>query len=97
MSKSSISVQLLMIVTIRLQRSDDEDIPFEGWVDMRIKIGQNDRSTDIDLLFLVRPHELKKILTLVSMQLKFFCKSILQTAFDNIDKLKMKSFVELIE
>ena len=39
MSKSSISVQLLMIVTIRLQRSDDEDIPFEGWVDMRIKIG----------------------------------------------------------
>ena len=31
------------------------------------------------------------------MQLKFFCKSILQTAFDNIDKLKMKSFVELIQ
>ena len=72
MSKSSISVQLLMIVTIRLQRSDDEDIPFEGWVDMRIKIGQNDRSTDIDLLFLVRPQELKEILTLVSMQLKLY-------------------------
>ena len=32
--------------TIRIQWGDDQDIPFEGWVDMKVKIGQNDRSTE---------------------------------------------------
>ena len=36
--------------TIRVQW---QDIPFEGWVDMKVKIRQNDRSTEINVPFLV--------------------------------------------
>ena len=31
--------------------NDDKDIPFKGWVDMRVKIGQNDSSTEINVPF----------------------------------------------
>ena len=91
--------------TIRVQWGDDQDIPFEGWVDMKVKIGQNDISTEINIPFLVTTQKIKNtILGFNAIKHLLQSKndietmvSILQTAFDNVDKSKMKSFVELIQ
>ena len=91
--------------TIRIQWGDDQDIPFEGWVDMKVKIGQNDRSTEINVHFLVTRQKINNtILGFNAIKHLLLNKtdietvvSILQTAFDNVDKSKMKSFVELIQ
>ena len=37
--------------TIRVQQGDEQDIAFEGWVNMKVKIGQNDRSTKFNVPF----------------------------------------------
>ena len=34
---------------IRVQWDDDQDIPFEGQVDIKVKIGKNGRSTEINI------------------------------------------------
>ena len=91
--------------TIRVQWGDDQDISFEGWVGMKVKIGQNDRSTEINVPFLVTTQKINNT-TLELNAIKHLLQSktdietmvsILQTAFDNVDKSKMKSFVELIQ
>ena len=91
--------------TIRVQWGDDQDIPFEGWVDMKVKIGQNDRSAEINVPFLVTTQKIKNTI-LGFNAIKYLLQnktdietmvSILQAAFDNVDKSKMKSLVELIQ
>ena len=91
--------------TIRIQWGDDQDIPFEGWVDMKVKIGQNDRSTEINVHFLVTRQKINNTI-LGFNAIKHLLQnktdigtmvSILQTVFDNVDKSKMKYFVELIK
>ena len=91
--------------TIRVQWGDGQNISFEGWVDMKVKIGKNDRSTEIDVPFLVTTQKINNT-TLELNAIKHLLQgktdietmvSILQTAFDNVDKSKMKSFVELIQ
>ena len=53
MSKSNISFQFLMNVTPSGSSGvTTRTFPFEGWVDIRVKIGQNDRSTEINVPFL---------------------------------------------
>ena len=51
--------------TIRIQWGDNQDISFEGWVDMKVETGQNDRSTELNIPF--NQHH--------SMQLNIFCKT----------------------
>ena len=91
--------------TIRVQWGDDQDIPFEGWVDIKVKIGQNGRSTEINVPFLVKAQKINNTILGFSA-IKYLLQNktdmetminILQTAFDNVDKSKMKSFVELIQ
>ena len=91
--------------SIRVQWGDDQNIPFEGWVDMKVKIGQHDRSTEINVPFLVTTQKINNtILGFNAIKHLLQSKtdietmvSILQTAFDIVDKSKMKSFVELIQ
>ena len=73
---------------------------------MRVKIGQNDRSTEIiKVPFLVTTQKINNtILGFNAIKPHLRSKtdieamaSILQTTFDNVDKSKMKSFVELIQ
>ena len=73
---------------------------------MKVKIGQNDRSTKFNVpFFLVTTQKINNtILGFNTVKHLLHNKtdietmvSILQTAFDNIDKSKMKSFVELIQ
>lgn len=60
---------------------------------MTVKIVLNDISTDIDVPFLVVTQKKgNTILRLIKTMV-----GIIQTAFDNIDKCKMKSFLELIQ
>ena len=91
--------------TIRVQWGEDQDISFEGWVDMKVKIGQNDRLTEINVPFLVTSQKINNTILGFNavkhlLQNKTDIEtmvSILQTAFGNVDKSKMKSFVELIQ
>ena len=72
---------------------------------MKVKIRQNDRSTEINIPFLEATQKINNtILGLNAIKHLLQSKtdietmvSILQTAFDNADKSKMKSFVELIQ
>ena len=81
---------------------DEKDISFGGWVDVRVKIGQNDRSTQINVPFLVTTQKINnrfldfnaikhQLQSRTDIEIMF---SIIQTAFDNVNKSKMKSFVE---
>ena len=72
---------------------------------MKVKIGQNDRSTEISVPFLVTTQKINNTI-LGFNAIKHLLQnktdietmvSILQTAFDNVDKFKMKSFAELIQ
>ena len=72
---------------------------------MKVKIGQNDRSTEINVPFLVTTQKIKNTI-LGFNAIKYLLQnktdietmvSILQAAFDNVDKSKMKSLVELIQ
>ena len=91
--------------TIRVQWGDDKDISFEGGLDIRVEIGQNGRSTETNLPFSVKTQKMNN--TVLGFNgIKHFIEnktyietmvSILQTAFDNIDKSKIKSFIELIQ
>ena len=49
MLKFSISIH--DYATIKAQWGDNQDISFEGWVDMKVKNGQNYRSTEINIPF----------------------------------------------
>ena len=72
---------------------------------MKIKIGQNDRSAEINVPFSVTTQKIKNTILGFNaiknlLQNKTDVEtmvSILQAAFDNVDKSKMKSFVELIQ
>ena len=86
-------------------RGDDKDISFEGWVDVRVKIGQNDRSTQINVPFLVTTQKINNrflgfnaikhlLQNRTDIEIMF---NIIQTAFENVKKSKMKSFVELMQ
>ena len=72
---------------------------------MKVKIGQNDRSAEINVPFLVTTQKIKNTI-LGFNAIKYLLQnktdietmvSILQAAFDNVDKSKMKSLVELIQ
>ena len=72
---------------------------------MKVKIGQNDRSTEISVPFLVTTQKINNTI-LGFNAIKHLLQnktdietmvSILQTAFDNVDKSKTKSFAELIQ
>ena len=71
---------------------------------MRVKIRKNIRSTEINKSFLVTQKISEAILG--SNAIKYLLQnktgiktalSVLQTAFNNVDKSKMKTFVELIQ
>ena len=72
---------------------------------MKVKIGQNDRSTEINVPFLLRIQKINTTILrfkatkhlLQNKTDKETMVSILQTAFDNVDKSKMKFFVDLIQ
>ena len=72
---------------------------------MKVKIGQNDRLTEINVPFLVTSQKINNTILGFNavkhlLQNKTDIEtmvSILQTAFGNVDKSKMKSFVELIQ
>ena len=90
---------------IRVQWGDDQDITFEGWVDIKVKIGKNGRSTEINIPLLAATHKINNTIFGFNaikhlLQNKTDTEtmiSILQITFDNVDKSKMKSFVELIQ
>ena len=72
---------------------------------MKVNIRQNDKSTEINVPFLVKTQKINSTI-LGFNAIKHLLQnktdigtmiSILQTAFDNADKSKMKLFVELIQ
>ena len=72
---------------------------------MKVNIRQNDKSTEINVPYLVKAQKINNTI-LGFNAIKHLLQnktdigtmvSILQTVFDNVDKSKMKSFVELIQ
>ena len=106
MSKSNTSFQFLMNVTPSGSSGvTTRTFPFEGCADIRVKIGQNDRSTEINLPFLVITQKINNTISdfktiTHSLQKKTEIKtmvSILQKVFDNVDRSRMKYFVKVLQ
>ena len=91
--------------SLRVQWRDEENVPFVGWVEMPVKIEWDKKMAEVNVPFLVTTQNLNDTI-LGSNAIKHLVQnrnntesivSLFQTVFDEVGRVKMETFVELIK